>query len=136
MTSNPATLLPDGSSEILMQLENLRQRTQDTGEDLRRMEQEQEAFALEYHELTKIQANLAHLQSQPQSQQRQDFEKQFRLKKDMSEQKLNIKVTKNSTTKILVKLLMLSCTYITHSFDRLSPIICYFLYLNCLKDSL
>jgi len=93
MTSNPATLLPDGSSEILMQLENLRQRTQDTGEDLRRMEQEQEAFALEYHELTKIQANLAHLQSQPQSQQRQDFEKQFRLKKDMSEQKLNIKVS-------------------------------------------
>ena len=81
MTSNPATLLPDGSSEILMQLETLRQRTQDTGEDLRRMEQEQEAFALEYHELAKIQANLAHLQSQPQTQQRQDFEKQFRIKR-------------------------------------------------------
>ena len=95
MTNNPALLIPDSSSEILLQLDNVRQRTQDTGEDLRRMEQEQEAFALEYHELTKIQANLAHLQSQPPSQQRQDFEKQLSLKKTMIEQKLNIKVNKN-----------------------------------------
>ena len=104
MTSNPATLLPDGSGVILMQLENLRQRTQDTGEYLRRMEQEQEAFALEYHELTKIQANLAHLQSQPQSPQHQDFEKQFRLKKDMSEQKLNLKVLLEPDNLVMVRL--------------------------------
>ena len=68
MNCNPSALLPDASGEIL------RQRTQDTSEDLRRMEQEQEAFALEYHELTKIQANLTHLQfNQAPSQQRKDF---------------------------------------------------------------
>lgn len=92
MSSNPASLLPDASGEILQQLDMLRQRTQETGEDLRRMEQEQEAFALEYHELTKIQANLTHLQNQPPSQQKAEFEKQLRVKKEMCEQKLNLKV--------------------------------------------
>lgn len=98
MSSNPAALLPDASSEILQQLENLRQRTHETGEDLRRMEQEQEAFALEYHELTKIQANLTHLQNQAPSPQKNDFEKQLRLKKEMSEQKLNMKVCRIVTS--------------------------------------
>ena len=92
MTSNPGNLIPDASTEILQQLEILRQRTQESGEDLRRMEQEQEAFALEYHELSKITANLKHLQTQPQSPQRQEFEKQLRIKKELSEQKLNQKV--------------------------------------------
>ncbi|XP_032786524.2 signal transducer and activator of transcription 5B isoform X1 [Daphnia magna] len=92
MSSNPAALLPDASGEILQQLDILRQRTQETSEDLRRMEQEQEAFALEYHELTKIQANLTHLQNQAPSQQKNDFEKQLRIKKEMSEHKLNVKV--------------------------------------------
>jgi len=92
MASNQTTILPDTSTEILQQLEILRQRTQETGEDLRRMEQEQEAFALEYHEMSKIQANLNHLQTQPQSPQRAEFEKQLRVKKDLSEQKLNQKV--------------------------------------------
>ena len=96
MNCNPSALLPDASGEIVQQLEILRQRTQDTSEDLRRMEQEQEAFALEYHELTKIQANLTHLQNQAPSQQRNDFEKQLRIKKDMSEHKLNVKVVKKS----------------------------------------
>lgn len=91
--NNVAVLLTDASSEILQQLDMLRKRTQETGEDLRRMEQEQEAFALEYHELTKIQANLTHLQTQAPSQQRQEFEKQLRIKKDISEQKLNQKVS-------------------------------------------
>lgn len=92
MSSNPSALIPDASGEILQQLEQLRQRTQDTGEDLRRMEQEQEAFALEYHELTKIQANLTHLQTQAPSPQKMDFEKQLRSKKEVSEQRLNLKV--------------------------------------------
>ncbi|XP_046451786.1 signal transducer and activator of transcription 5B-like isoform X2 [Daphnia pulex] len=92
MSCNPSALLPDASGEILQQLEILRQRTQETSEDLRRMEQEQEAFALEYHELTKIQANLTHLQNQAPSQQKNDFEKQLRIKKDMSEHKLNVKL--------------------------------------------
>lgn len=42
------------ASEIVQQLERFRQRTQDTGEDLRKMEQEQEAFALQCHECSKL----------------------------------------------------------------------------------
>jgi hypothetical protein len=48
------SLIPDSNAEIAQQLEFLRRRTQETGEDLRKMEQEQEAFALQYHECTKL----------------------------------------------------------------------------------
>jgi len=41
-------------AEINQQLEYLRLRTQKTGEECRRIEQEQEAFALQYHECTKL----------------------------------------------------------------------------------
>jgi STAT protein, all-alpha domain len=41
-------------AEINQQLEYLRIRTQKTGEECRRIEQEQEAFALQYHECTKL----------------------------------------------------------------------------------
>lgn len=47
-------LIPDSNAEIAQQLDYLRRRTQETGEDLRKMEQEQEAFALQYHECTKL----------------------------------------------------------------------------------
>ena len=47
-------LVPDSNAEIAQQLDFLRRRTQETGEDLRKMEQEQEAFALQYHECTKL----------------------------------------------------------------------------------
>jgi hypothetical protein len=41
-------------AEVNQQLEYLRLRTQKTGEECRRIEQEQEAFALQYHECTKL----------------------------------------------------------------------------------
>jgi hypothetical protein len=66
----------------------------DIPEEEEELEQEQEAFALEYHELTEIQANLTHLQNQAPLQQKHDCEKQLRIKKDMSEHKLNVKVVK------------------------------------------
>ena len=47
-------LISDSNAEIAQQLDYLRRRTQETGEDLRKMEQEQEAFALQYHECTKL----------------------------------------------------------------------------------
>jgi len=47
-------LITDSNAEIAQQLDYLRRRTQETGEDLRKMEQEQEAFALQYHECTKL----------------------------------------------------------------------------------
>lgn len=46
-------LMPDSVAEIAQQVDLLRRRTTDTGQDLRKMEQEQEAFALHYHECTK-----------------------------------------------------------------------------------
>jgi signal transducer and activator of transcription 5B len=47
-------LLPDTNAEMAQQLQFLRRRTDETGEDLRKMEQEQEAFAINYHDCTKI----------------------------------------------------------------------------------
>nr|CAD7423970.1 unnamed protein product [Timema monikensis] len=47
-------LLPDSNAEIAQQLDFLSRHTQETGGDLRKMEQEQEAFALQYHECTKL----------------------------------------------------------------------------------
>lgn len=45
------------AAEIMAQLELFRTRTQETAEDLRKMEQEQEAFAIQYHECTKLNGN-------------------------------------------------------------------------------
>lgn len=41
-------------SEIVFQLNTFKDRTLETGEDLRKLEQEQESFALQYHECTKL----------------------------------------------------------------------------------
>lgn len=119
MSSNPAALLPDASGEILQQLDLLRQRTQEANEDIRRIEQEQEAFALEYHELTKIQANITHLQNQAPSQQKNEFDKTLRMKKEMSEQRLNLKVI-NISTSYQIKLLC----YVMYLISSLSCFKC------------
>ena len=72
------SLMGDAVAEIAQQVEELRRRTQETGEDLRKMEQEQEAFAICYHECTKINAHLQHIAGLPQSQQSIEKEKQIR----------------------------------------------------------
>lgn len=46
--------MSSAAAEITQQLDIMRSRTDETAEDLRRMEQEQESFALQYHECTKI----------------------------------------------------------------------------------
>lgn len=71
-------MVGDSVAEIAQQVELLRRRTQETGEDLRRMEQEQEAFAISYHECTKLNAHLQHLATQPQNQHNLDKEKNIR----------------------------------------------------------
>jgi len=85
-------LITDSNAEIAQQLDYLRRRTQETGEDLRKMEQEQEAFALQYHECTKLNAHLQHLQTQPQNEQNVELERKLRRQKEMLEQMLNQKV--------------------------------------------
>ena len=42
------------AAEIIQQLEMLRRRTNETNNDLRQLDQELEAFALQYHECTKV----------------------------------------------------------------------------------
>ncbi|GLV38891.1 Signal-transducer and activator of transcription protein at 92E [Carabus blaptoides fortunei] len=79
-------------ADILHKLELLRRHTQDSGEDLRRMEQEQESFALQYHECTKLNAHLQQLTTQPQSQQATTSEQKLIRQKEMMEQMLNQKI--------------------------------------------
>ncbi|CAG2058172.1 unnamed protein product [Timema podura] len=85
-------LLPDSNAEIAQQLDFLSRHTQETGGDLRKMEQEQEAFALQYHECTKLNAHLQHVQTLPQNQQNLEVETKLRRQKEMFEQMLNQKV--------------------------------------------
>lgn len=82
-----------GGAEVIHKLDILRRRTQESGEDLRRMEQEQEAFALSYHECTKLNAHLSQLSSQPNSQQNVLLEQKLRKQKEMMETMLNQKVS-------------------------------------------
>lgn len=70
-------MVGDAVAEIAQQVETLRRRTQETGEDLRKMEQEQEAFAISYHECTKLNATLQHMATQPQNHQSIDLEKKI-----------------------------------------------------------
>ncbi|RLU25734.1 hypothetical protein DMN91_001892 [Ooceraea biroi] len=85
-------MIGDAVAEIAQQVDLLRRKTFESGEDLRRMEQEQEAFALSYHECTKLNAHLQHLATQPQNQQSMDLEKKIKRQKDQQEQLLNNKV--------------------------------------------
>lgn len=71
-------MIGDSVAEIVQQVEALRRKMYESGEDLRRMEQEQEAFAISYHECTKLNANLQHLATQPQNQHNLDVEKKIR----------------------------------------------------------
>uniref|UniRef100_A0A6M2DHU1 Signal transducer and activator of transcription n=1 Tax=Xenopsylla cheopis TaxID=163159 RepID=A0A6M2DHU1_XENCH len=78
------------ANEILQELNVLRARTKESGEDLRNMEQEQEKFAISYHNCTKMNANLQHLASLPtKSQQNIEEEKKIRYNKEMLEASLN-----------------------------------------------
>jgi hypothetical protein len=57
--SVPSPMVQGGTQDVVQaevnqQLEYLRLRTQKTSEECRRIEQEQEAFALQYHECTKL----------------------------------------------------------------------------------
>ncbi|XP_049786720.1 signal transducer and activator of transcription 5B isoform X3 [Schistocerca cancellata] len=83
---------PDLNTEIAQQLDYLRRQTHETGEDLRRIEQEQEAFALQYHECTKVNAHLQHIQTQQRTPQIIEMEKKLMKHKETLEQLLNQKV--------------------------------------------
>lgn len=84
-TSNSAT-------EVLHKIDILRRRTQETADDLRRMEQEQEAFTIQYHECTKLNATIQQLNTQASTPQNQQALQKITRQKEMMEQMLNQKV--------------------------------------------
>lgn len=57
LMNHPGFLGDSAAVEIMTQMELSRGRIQETGEDLRKMEQEQEAFTIQYHECTKLTGN-------------------------------------------------------------------------------
>ncbi|KAF7994788.1 hypothetical protein HCN44_004260 [Aphidius gifuensis] len=85
-------MIGDAAGEIVQQVDALRQRTNETGEDLQHMSQEQEAFALTYHECTKINAHLNQLATHPQSQQNLESEQKLLRQKEHQDQILKHQV--------------------------------------------
>lgn len=60
---------PNISTEVIRKIDILRTRTQETSEDLGKLKQEQESFALQYHEMTKLNAAIQQLQPQTNNAQ-------------------------------------------------------------------
>lgn len=47
-------LVPDAASDIIQQIQYLHQRVREAAEDYEKMKQEQESFAIQYHECAKL----------------------------------------------------------------------------------
>ncbi|VEN37707.1 unnamed protein product [Callosobruchus maculatus] len=87
----PNMIISNSGAEVMHKIDILRNRTQSTAEELRRMEQEQEAFAIQYHECTKINAHLSSVATQPNAPNAANIQK-LQRQKEMLEQVLNQKV--------------------------------------------
>ncbi|KAF5305641.1 hypothetical protein FQR65_LT18686 [Abscondita terminalis] len=66
-------------NSLVLEIEN---KAEDTAEDLRRLEQEQEAFAIQYHECTKLSAHIQQLTAQPANPQTTLAFRELRNKKN------------------------------------------------------
>ncbi|XP_044753022.1 signal transducer and activator of transcription 5B isoform X2 [Coccinella septempunctata] len=88
----PGLTMENSGAETLHKIDILKRRTQDTAADLRRMEEDQEAFAIQYHECTKIKAHLQQLISQPNSPTTAQNIQKLTLQKETLEQGLNQRV--------------------------------------------
>lgn len=86
----PTLAISNSATEILNRLDALRRMTQATAEDTRKLEQDQEAFALQYHECTKVNAHLQQLKNQTGQQDPQTL--QYVTRKEVLEQDLNRRV--------------------------------------------
>ncbi|XP_029171422.1 signal transducer and activator of transcription 5B [Nylanderia fulva] len=78
--------------EISHVLGFLKQRLCENMHSLRKIEEEQEAFALHYHECTKLNATLQHLNTQPQNHQNMDVKEKLLRQKELMEQQLSSKL--------------------------------------------
>ncbi|XP_014225592.1 signal transducer and activator of transcription 5B isoform X2 [Trichogramma pretiosum] len=79
----------DSMAEIAHQIDLLRRKTQETSEEVRKLENDQESFAISYHECTKLNAHLQNITTQPQTPQTMEIEKKIRRQKEAQELKLN-----------------------------------------------
>ncbi|XP_050693053.1 signal transducer and activator of transcription 5B-like isoform X3 [Eriocheir sinensis] len=91
--SHTASMVMEPCAEIVSELDILHRRTRETADELRQLEQEQESFALQYHDCTKINAHLSHIQSQEKTQQNREMEANLRRRKELGEQQLAQKVS-------------------------------------------
>ncbi|XP_071530717.1 signal transducer and activator of transcription 5B isoform X2 [Panulirus ornatus] len=87
------SMIMEPCAEIVSELEILHRRTRETADELRHLEQEQESFALQYHDCTKINAHLSHIQSQERNTQNREMEQNLRRRKEIGEQQLAQKVS-------------------------------------------
>lgn len=92
VTGFPNLVTNGSSAEVIHKLEILKTRTRDTAEDLRRLEQEQEAFAIQYHECTKLSAHIQQLSAQQSSPQTTATIQKITHQKELLEQVLQQKV--------------------------------------------
>ena len=81
-----------GNPEIGQLLACLKQRLCDNMHSLRKIEEEQEAFALHYHDCTKLNATLQHLATQPQNHQNLEVKEKLLRQKEHIEQQLSSKL--------------------------------------------
>ncbi|XP_045471331.1 signal transducer and activator of transcription 5B isoform X3 [Harmonia axyridis] len=88
----PGLSMKNSGAETLHKIDILKRRTQDTSTDLRRMEEDQEAFAIQYHECTKINAHLQQLSSQPNNPTTAQNIQKLTRQKETLEQGLNQRV--------------------------------------------
>lgn len=56
-----ASMVMEPCAEIVSELDILHRRTRETADELRQLEQEQESFALQYHDCTKINGKVSSL---------------------------------------------------------------------------
>ncbi|XP_054272701.1 signal transducer and activator of transcription 5B isoform X2 [Macrosteles quadrilineatus] len=84
-------LVTDTAMQIMQELERFRSLTQVTCEELRKLEQEQESFALQFHECNKLNTHLSQMQT-PTTPQAAEMEKRLRKQKEMFDVMLNQKV--------------------------------------------
>lgn len=103
--------IPNSATEVIRKINVLRSRTQETAEELSKMKQEQEAFALQYHDLTKLNAAVQQM-NQPNNPQ---LGARLREKESL-EQLLTQKVAR------LVQLRMILLDKLRESYQQLNSL--------------
>lgn len=95
MNNDKLSIINDSVTEIKQQFAILRQDVLENASYIRRIEEEQEAFAILYHDCTKVNVQLQNLLTAVQAQNHQgiEVEKKLKRQKEQGEQNLTHKIT-------------------------------------------